>query len=129
MYEVNEIVSQMQNGAAVADFLSLKVISLVLPVVLPDFAVSINGCLKEGEFPDHFKKARVVPLHKDGDRSDFNTLRPILLLPIVSRVFEKITYIRINKFLDKRMFLQEPIWIYESFFSEACYTVSDTYNK
>ena len=72
MHEVNDIVSDMRNRAAGVDFLSLKVITLVLPVILPDFVSLINGCLKEGEFPDHFKKARVVPLHKGGYRSDFN---------------------------------------------------------
>ena len=64
----------------------------------------INGCLEERKFPDHFKKTRVVPLHKGSDQSDFNNYRPISLLPISSRVFGKIIYIRIKEFMEKRNF-------------------------
>jgi len=62
MHEANEIASDVRNTTAGTDFLSLKVRSLILPVILPEFGSLINGCLKEGESPDHFKKARVVSL-------------------------------------------------------------------
>ena len=75
MHQVNQIATDTRNGAAGSDFPSLKVTSLILPVILRDFVSLINGCLKEGEFPDHLKKARVALLHKD--RSDFNNYRPI----------------------------------------------------
>ena len=76
MHEVNEKVSDMRNRAGGADFMSLKVTSLILSVILPDFVSLINVCLEEEEFPDRLKKVRVMPLHKGPNQSDFKGYRP-----------------------------------------------------
>ena len=50
-----------------------------------------NKCLSESRFPSCWKCPSVVPIYKNsGERSDFNNYRPISLLPIVSKVFERL---------------------------------------
>ena len=54
-----------------------------------------NRSLKSGVFPTLFKVANVTPIFKSGDKSKVNNYRPISLLPIISKVFEKLCYSRL----------------------------------
>ena len=51
-----------------------------------------NLSLKTSIFPAIWKKANVVPLYKKGDKSDINNYRPVSLLSVVAKVFERIIY-------------------------------------
>ena len=59
----------------------------------------INKALKAQTVPDCLKGAVVVPIFKSGNLSEANNDRPISLLPAISKLFEKIIYIRITSFL------------------------------
>ena len=54
--------------------------------------------------PDQRKLARVVPLFKSDDKRLFSNYRPVSVLPIFSKFLEKIAYIRLMNYLDKRKF-------------------------
>ena len=55
-----------------------------------------NKCLKESCFPDCWKVSSVVPVFKNvGERSTAKNYRPVSLLPVVSKVFEKLVNNRI----------------------------------
>ncbi len=54
-----------------------------------------------GVFPDPLKIARVIPLYKSGDKNDITNYRPISLLPVLSKIFEKLIHARLTSFLDK----------------------------
>ena len=41
-------------------------------------------------FPDSWKIARVTPIYKNGDKADKSKYRPISVLPVISRLFEKL---------------------------------------
>jgi hypothetical protein len=57
--------------------------------------------VKQGLFPDQLKKAAVAPIFKKGDAEDVNNYRPISVLPIFSKIFERL----IIKFLDNNKLL------------------------
>ena len=59
-----------------------------------------NKSLTEGIFPREMKVANVLPLYKSGDPMLFNNYRPVSLLCILSKVFEKVMYSRILNFLN-----------------------------
>ena len=61
----------------------------------------LNDCMNSGYFPDVLKIARVILLYKTGDVNDPGNYRPISILPIISKVFEKIIYKRMYYFLDE----------------------------
>ena len=55
-----------------------------------------------GYFPDPWKIARVSPIFKQGDPTDLGNYRPISVLPVFSKIFERIIQKRILSFLNKQ---------------------------
>ena len=60
----------------------------------------INSSLSQGIFPDAMKVARVVPLFKRGERTDWSCYRPISVLCAISKTFELIMARRLFSFLE-----------------------------
>lgn len=62
-----------------------------------------NSSLKSGIFPDEWKKARIVPVHKKGDSCDIKNYRPISILSCFSKLFECLVCPVITSFLDAQL--------------------------
>ena len=58
-------------------------------------------------FPSELKIAKVLPLFKTGDRNSLTNYRPISILPIFSKIFEKLIQSRLSSFFSKEKVLQE----------------------
>ena len=61
--------------------------------------------LEEEIFPDGLKIAKVTPIFKAGDESDFDNYRPISLLSCFSKIPEKIMYKRLFNHLSEHYLL------------------------
>ena len=70
-------------------------------------AYLINLSISTGIVPDNTKLAKVIPVHKGDSNSDFDNYRPISILPIFSKFFEKAIYNRLISFLNKHNILYE----------------------
>ena len=81
--------------------ISPRMLKLFCHVISPTVAALLNNCMYAGVFPDILKIARVVPLHKAGNRNDISNYRPISLLPVFSKIFEKLIHSRLLSFLDE----------------------------
>ena len=74
--------------------------SLTLPL-----KIIFEHSLKKGKFPEIMKKANVVPAHKREDKMLVKNYRPISLLPIFGKMFERVTYNSLfNYFQSNRLF-------------------------
>lgn len=60
-----------------------------------------NLSLTESEFPEKSKNSRVTPVYKSGLTDCLYNFRPISVLPIFSKVFEKLTLIRMEGFISR----------------------------
>ena len=49
--------------------------------------------------PTEWKSARVIPLFKKGKKDDMDDYRPISILPMVSKVLERVVHIQLVKYL------------------------------
>ena len=60
----------------------------------------INRSLREGNVPTTFKHAHVCPLFKSGNPSDSRNYRPISLLPVASKLLEKVVLRQVVEYLE-----------------------------
>ncbi len=74
-------------------------------ILAPVISHVISCSLVEGKFPDKLKIAKVIPLHKNGSRTDITNYRPISLLSCFSKIFEKVMQERLVKHLKNRNIL------------------------
>ena len=68
---------------------------------------TIEASFEQGIFPESLKLAQVVPIHKDGSKTDVANYRPISLLGSFSKIYEKIMHKRLISFLEKNSSLHE----------------------
>ena len=68
--------------------------------------------LQEGKFPDAWKKADVVPVHKSENKNEFKNYRPISLLLIFGKIFERIIFKDLfNCFPKNDLFIKcQSVW-------------------
>ena len=71
------------------DGISIKVLKRTWPYISNIVCDMFNRILIENEVPNSWKIARVTPIHKGGDLNDPSNYRPISILPVLSKVFEK----------------------------------------
>ena len=60
-----------------------------------------NMSLTESVFPCISKIGRVTPTHKSGPEDAIDNYRPISSLPVFSKIFEKLTYTRMDNFISR----------------------------
>ena len=63
-------------------------------------AIMVNESFIYGYFPNKLKTSKVIPLHIKGSTQNTNNYRPISLLSVFSKIFEKLMHQRIYKFLE-----------------------------
>jgi hypothetical protein len=109
--EVENTLSNLNARKATGmDGISSKILKLSAVFLAPILAFLINLSFSTTIVPDIWKTARITPLHKGGDKKDFNNYRPISVLPIMNKVMEKmifkslLEYLTTNKLLSEHQF-------------------------
>ena len=80
-------------------------LKIALPVISQSLCDIFNLSITTGCFPDCWKIARVAPIFKSGQPDDRSNYRPISVLPVLSRVFEKLVHNQMYDYLDKNKHL------------------------
>ena len=99
--EINKIIRALKDSATGHDGVSSQFLKLALNSIVDPLTHICNMSLTEGVFPDTLKVANVILLYKSDDPMCFNHYRPVSLLCILSKVFEKIMYDRLLNFVNK----------------------------
>ena len=88
-----------KSKATGLDNISAKLIRECADLISIPLCNIFNNSLSSGLFPDDWKCARVTPLFKQGERTDVNNYRPISVISIIAKVFERIVYDQLCSFL------------------------------
>ena len=76
-------------------------IKVAFPVTSDSLCDILNLSLSSGAFPDSWNFARVAPIFNEGPSDKRSNYRPISVLPAVSRLFEKLVYDQLYRYLDE----------------------------
>ena len=100
--EIEELCLNLEPNKGVGwDEVSPKVIKGVAKELSGSLSRLYNSCMREGHYPACFKVARVVPVFKAEDPTEFSNYRPVSVLPVLSQIFEKVIRSRLVRFLDR----------------------------
>ena len=69
--------------------------------------IIFNRSIREGLFPQAMKKAKIIPLHKGDSVLNVSNYRPISILPIFSKIYERLIYNRLIDYLETNKILSE----------------------
>ena len=67
----------------------------------------MNRSIESDIYPSKLKPTKVVPVLMSDDELDPNNYRPISLLSLFNRVFEKLMYNRLKSLIDKHNLLYQ----------------------
>ena len=109
--DANEICNIVRNfkpnKSSGFDEISPKVITCVMPYISGTLSHIFNISLSCGTFPDRLKIAKVIPVYKSDDKSTISNYRPISVLPVFSKILERIMYNRLLNYLDLHKILTD----------------------
>ena len=93
------------------DLISNNLLKAIKHEIVKPLTFIINQSLKTGTFPDRLKVARVRPLFKKGDNQLITNYRPISILPLLSKIFEKVMHMQLTYYLESNSLMATyTIW-------------------
>ncbi|VEN64491.1 unnamed protein product [Callosobruchus maculatus] len=122
--DVLSAISRVKSNAAGPDGVTLEMVKLCSPVIVPFLTHIYNESIRSSRFPSEWKRAFVLPLPKVSNPQNESELRPISLLCVLSKIFEKAIYEQVIKFLERNNLITE----YQSGFRKGFSTTTAMLN-
>ena len=95
------VLKQLKNSSAHgSDGIPTRFLKKILPVIITYLTYIINTSIITGIFPSPWKHSIVVPFFKGGDTSDPKDYTPISLMPIISKILEKVVTAQLIQHLE-----------------------------
>ena len=105
--EVRKVIRSLKNKGNGLYDISVLVLKNNIQVFSDHVSQLYNYSVDTMTFPGLLKNARVVLGHKSGSREEIDNYRPISNLPVLSKIFEKLTLNRLTSFVNKFNLLSE----------------------
>ena len=97
------------------DQINLQHIKESLMVTIPHITlIIINTSIVTNVFPKPWKHSIIIPIHKSVDIQEPTNFRPINLLPILSKILEKVISTQLTKYLENNNLLNESKYAYRN---------------
>ena len=104
--EVDSYISQMDNNKSIGPCsIPVPLLKILKTHITPFISSLIDDSFRCGIFPRTLKLADVTPVFKKGSRQDKANYRPISVLSIFSKIFEKAMFKRLYGYLESRNIL------------------------
>ena len=90
-----KIKAMKDNKAYGPNSIRTKILKVHSKTLSKPLAELINLSLNQGKFPTILKTAKVIPIHKRGDKSEYDNYRPISLISNISKLIKKTVHERL----------------------------------
>ena len=90
--ELQTLILNLKNKGAGIDHINAKIFKKSFVSILPQLCYLFNLCINQGIFPKALKIGVIKPIYKNGDDDVFSNYRPISMLPVLSKLLEKLIY-------------------------------------
>ena len=99
--ECRKHISSLNNSYYGINSIPIKILKEIKDLISYPLSCLINCSFENGIFPTILKNGKIAPILKSGDSKSINNYRPITVLPLFSKIFEKCMSARLTKFLTK----------------------------
>ena len=90
---IEDVIANLYSTKSIGPYsVPINIFKIVKHHISHPLAKIINQSFLKGTLPSKLKVAKVVPVFKKGDPEIRSNYRPISLLPIFSKIFEKLVY-------------------------------------
>jgi len=103
--DVCKIINSITSNATGVDGVSIKMIKLCCPLLIPYIRHIINHCITSNTYPSVWKEASIIPIPKTKNPISVDDLRPVSVLPALSKVFEKAIVYQLKHHLESNSIL------------------------
>ena len=101
-------IKYLKNGKATGlDGIGSRILKAGAPVLSIYLSKIFNCSLATGYVPKCWKIKRLSPVHKGDVKTDPSNFRPISILPIPMKIFEKIVHDQVSTFIKENTFLND----------------------
>ena len=100
--EVMELIKLLKDSSSGWDEVSACVVKTTHCSFIKPLTHIMNLSITTGVFPSELKIARVIPLFKSGESSIFSNYRPVSVLPLFSKILERLMYNRFLFFINEK---------------------------
>ena len=83
------------------DDISIRMLKICDLAIIKPLSIIFRICLNHSMFPDLWKKSNICPIHKKGNKQIINNYRPVSLLPICGKIFERLIFNSLFEYLEK----------------------------
>lgn len=99
--EIRSIISELKNSRSSGwDGIPSFILKICKNSIVGPLSYIINISINKGIFPDLLKYSIVRPIYKKGDKTQLENFRRISLLPVFSKVYEKLICNRLVSYLE-----------------------------
>ena len=103
--EIIRTMNEIRSKAVGSDNISIDMIRAVSPYAIEAITYLINQSLKKGIFPSRWKMSIVKPLPKVTKPKTLQELRPISILPAMSKILDKVAVRQMVAYVDQKEIL------------------------
>ncbi|CAG4957419.1 unnamed protein product [Colias eurytheme] len=100
-------IQELKSQAVGIDDISLEMFKLTIPSTLSTLTYIINQSFATDTFPSLWRNALVRPIPKVNNPQNFKDLRPISILPCLSKVIEKLAHKQLMNFIENHNILPD----------------------
>ena len=98
---INIIKSLNEDKVHGHDNISIRMLKICDTAIVEPLSIIFNNCINQSMFPDIWKRLNTCPIYKKGDKQVINNYRPVSLLPICGKIFEKIIFNSLYEYVEE----------------------------
>ena len=104
-FDSNDIITIIRNlnpnKAHGHDGISIRMIQMSCISITKPLYLFFKNCFDNSVFSIEWKKGNIIPIHKKGCKQVVSNYRPISLLPIFSKIFERIIFNSVYNYMEQ----------------------------
>ena len=99
MEEVKKVIRGIKNNKSVGGEIPIQILK-ESEFTFEILTNCINKSIETGCFPDSLKEANITPIFKKDDPLDKSNYRPVSILPLISKVYQRLIYNQLSEYTE-----------------------------